>query len=95
MKKENLTEKQEKMIDLYVKALPLLRKELKVSQTLLGKKIGKSRQMISMIERGEAPMTWETFLSIALFFKVNLYRDKLTMTDLDKFLLIDSKDDDN
>ena len=86
----NLTPEQKQMIDIFVKALPNLRKELNISQTALGQKIGKSRQTISSIERGLAPLTWDTFLSIALFFKVNYNKDKKKLTDLEKFLIIDT-----
>jgi len=85
-----LTKEQQSMIDVFVIALPHLRKELGVSQTTLGKKIGLSRQMVSLIERGISPMSWSTFLSIALFFKVNYNSDKKNLNDLDRFLLVDS-----
>ena len=85
-----ITEEQQQMIDVFIKALPRLRKELGVSQTQLGEKIGISRQMVSLIERGVYPMSWSTFLSIALFFKVNYYRDKKQLNDLDRFLLVDT-----
>ena len=87
--KTKLSKEQQQMIDVFVKTLPSLRKEFGVSQTALGEKIGISRQMVSYIERGVYPMTWGTFLSIALFFKVNYYRNKEQLNDLDKFLLID------
>ena len=86
----NLTSEQKKMIELFVQALPTLRKELNVSQTELGLKVGKSRQTISSIERGLSPLTWDTFLSIALFFKVNYNKNKDELTDLDKFLIVDA-----
>ena len=84
-----LTVEQRKMIKTFSIALPRLRKDLGVSQALLGKKIGISRQMVSLIERGEAAMSWSTFLSIALFFKVNYGRDKKNLNDLDRFLMVD------
>ena len=85
-----ITEEQKKMIETFSIALPKLRKELGVSQTVLGKKIGMSRQMVSLIERGINPMSWSVFLSIALFFKVNYGKDKKNLNDLDHFLLVDS-----
>lgn len=42
-----------------------------VSQTVLATKVGMSRQMISLIERGKQPMTWTQFLAIVFFFKSN------------------------
>lgn len=86
-----LTDEQRRMIETFKIALPKMRKELGVSQTQLGEKIGHSRQMVSFIERGVKSMSWNTFLSIALFFKVNYNKkDKEQLTDLDKFLLVNS-----
>lgn len=67
----HLTEEQTEMMDLFVQALPFLRKEIGVTQTELGHKIGRSRQTISYIERGTYPLSWETFLSLIYFFRVN------------------------
>lgn len=66
-----LSKKQEKMIRTLTIALPTLRKELGVSQTVLAEKIGISRQMVSYIERQVKPMTWTQFLAIVFFFKSN------------------------
>lgn len=87
-----LTEEQRRMIDAFTIALPKLRKELGVSQSSLGERIGISRQMLSYIERGIYPMSWSTFLSLALFFKVNYAGNKKNLNDLDRFLLVDSSD---
>ena len=88
-----ITEEQQKMIEAFSIALPKLRKEIGVSQTLLGKKIGMSRQMVSLIERRVNPMSWGTFLSIALFFRVNYRKGKKNLNDLERFLLVeDSKE---
>ena len=91
MESTKLSIEQQQMIEAFVKALPRLRKELGISQTVLGDKIGVTRQMVSFIERGACPMTWSVFLSIALFFKVNYNREKENLTDLDRFLLIDTR----
>ena len=88
MENTRLTKEQQQMIDVFIKALPRLRKELGISQTILGEKIGLSRQMVSSIERGVCPMTWSIFLSIALFFKVNYSRERENLNDLDRFLLV-------
>ena len=85
-----LTKEQQDMIDIFVKALPQFRKELGISQTVLGRKIGLSRQMVSAIERSVYPMSWSVFLSNALFFKVNYNQDKKQLNDLDKFLMIET-----
>lgn len=66
-----MTEQRKEMIDTLTKALPYLRKELGVSQTVLADKVGISRQMLSLIEREKQPMTWTQFLAIAFFFKCN------------------------
>ena len=44
--------------------LPEIRKELGLSQDALAKLIGKTRQIISLIERNESELTWETCLAI-------------------------------
>lgn len=75
------------MIISFQKVLGQMRKELGVSQTEFGKKVGKSRQMISLLERGKVEMTWDTFVAFMYFFKVNW--DAITnerRTVLDDFL---------
>ena len=73
---DKLSEEQQKMIETLSKALPYLRKEIGVSQSELASKVGVSRQMISLIERGLQPMTWTLFLAIVFFFKCNNDFDK-------------------
>ncbi len=46
--------------------LPELRKAFNISQTQLGELVGKSRQQISKIERGIAPLSWDTCLAIIM-----------------------------
>ncbi len=70
-KSEGLDARQYEMVSILSQALPQLRRELGVSQTILAKKVGMSRQMISLIERQEQPMTWTQFLAIVFFFKSN------------------------
>lgn len=75
------------MIISFQKVLGQMRKELGVSQAEFGKKVGKSRQMISLLERGKVEMTWDTFVAFMYFFKVNW--DAITnerRTVLDDFL---------
>ena len=67
----DLSEQQKSMIETLEKAMPYLRKELGVYQTVLAQKVGMSRQMISLIECGKQPMTWTQFLAIVFFFKSN------------------------
>lgn len=65
-----LSSEQREMVNTLTLALPYLRKEFDVSQTELAHKVGLSRQMISLIERGKQQMTWTQFLAI-VFFKSN------------------------
>ena len=44
--------------------LPELRNELGLSQEAFAELIGKSRQAVSLFERGELNITWETCLGI-------------------------------
>ena len=76
MAEYKLSQEQHKMISVLSKALPHLRRDLGVSQTQLSEKVGISRQMISLIERGLQPMTWTQFLAIVFFFKCNNDFDK-------------------
>ena len=71
-----ISEEQKNMISTLSKALPFLRKEIGISQSLLAEKVGVSRQMISLIERQIQPMTWTLFLAIVFFFKCNNDFDK-------------------
>ena len=66
-----MTDEQKEMVKTLTLALPQLRKELDVSQTELAHKVGLSRQMISLIERGKQQMTWTQFLAIVFFFRSN------------------------
>lgn len=59
------------MVDSMVKDLPLIRKQLKLSQTDLGERLGKKRQTISAIERGVMPLKWDTFLAIMVLVQQN------------------------
>ncbi|MDR3310792.1 MAG: helix-turn-helix transcriptional regulator [Oscillospiraceae bacterium] len=95
MDEVKLTSEQLRIIGIFTDALPALRKELKISQTALGRKIGISRQMISAIERGQAPLTWTVMLSIVLFFKVNYNANKQKhLSELERYLLLDSENRD-
>ena len=51
-----------------VKELPAYRKKMHMSQAELGDAVGKSRQKISELERGVAPLGWDTYLAILLVF---------------------------
>ena len=67
-----LTDKeQEKYIDALTPLLPDLRAKAKIPQSELAKAIGVSRQTYSSIEGKRRKMTWNTFLSLSLFFDYN------------------------
>jgi DNA-binding XRE family transcriptional regulator len=51
--------------------LPSIRKQLKLSQTDLGERLGKKRQTISAIERGAVPLMWDTFLAVMVLIEQN------------------------
>lgn len=74
-------ERQQEMIHQLVKRLPQIRKEMKISQTEFGKRVGLSRQTISSIERGNVNLSWNNYLAIMLFIVTNrelcksFYRD--------------------
>ena len=51
--------------------LPVLRAKIGVSQDEVSKIIGISRQTYSALETGKREMSWNTFLSLILFFGCN------------------------
>ena len=59
------------MVENMVSDLPLIRKQLKLSQTEMGERLGKKRQTISAIERGVMPLKWDTFLAIMMLVEQN------------------------
>lgn len=65
--------------------LPELRNELGLSQEGFAELIGKSRQSVSLFERGELKLSWETCLAI---FAVTINRDKNVLANIygDAFL---------
>ena len=75
MKAENrwrMTEQEkEQLIDLLTPELPVLRKKAKISQDDLSNLLGVSRQTYGANERRSRRMTWNTYLSIILFYDKN------------------------
>lgn len=71
----------QKLIHKMVGELSQIRKEMKISQTEFGKKVGLSRQTISSIERGKAPLTWNNYLAIMMFLEANKERCKTVFND--------------
>lgn len=59
-----LSQEQKTLLEVFVADLPDYRKRIHISQAELAKAIGKSRQKISEIESGTAPLGWDTFLAI-------------------------------
>lgn len=59
-----LTQEQKTLLNLFVADLPEHRKKIRISQAELARLVGKSRQTISEIESGAAPLGWDTFLAI-------------------------------
>ena len=74
-------EKKQQLISEMIKRLPQIRKEMKISQTEFGEKIGLSRQTISGIERGKAPLTWNSYLAIMMFLEANKESCKTVFND--------------
>lgn len=59
------------ILDEFVEKMPEIRKRFRLSQTEFGEKVGLSRQSISSIERKTVPLTWDTFLAMALVVLIN------------------------
>lgn len=74
-------EKQQEMINQLVSRLPQIRKEMKISQTELGKKVGLSRQTISSVERGDVFLSWNNYLAIMMFLVANKDKSKTIFED--------------
>jgi len=60
------SEQQKELIESLVQELPVYRRKMHMSQQELGAAVGKSRQKISEMERGTAPLGWDTYLAILL-----------------------------
>lgn len=74
-------EKKQQLISEMIQRLPQIRKEMKISQTEFGKKVGLSRQTISGIERGTAPLIWNNYLAIMMFLEANKESCKTVFND--------------
>jgi DNA-binding XRE family transcriptional regulator len=58
-------------VDILVDELPSLRAKIGISQDRLAEYVGLSRQTLSAIETRKRPISWQTFLSIVLYFTLN------------------------
>ena len=65
------------MMSRMAKALPVMRKSLKMTQSELSSLSGVSRALISNVELGKQNMNWNTFVAVAAVFKANPDCDKL------------------
>ena len=80
-----ISEERQILIKELIKELPNFRKQLRISQSELAEKIGKSRQTISDIERNVAPMGWDTYLAIMKVFEENgLFKDYIEFNYQDR-----------
>lgn len=66
-------EEKEKLIDRLTAELPALRAAVKATQDEIANAIGVSRQTYNAIESNKRKMTWNTYLSLILFFDYNPY----------------------
>ncbi len=60
-----------KLMNVLTDELPVLRAKIGISQAELSNIIGVSRQTYSAIETKKRNMSWNTFLSLVLFFEHN------------------------
>lgn len=72
-----LSPQRQYIIDHFLRELPSLRKKAGLHQYELAKCIGKSRQKLSDIERGVAPLGWDTFLAILFVLQAYGLHDEL------------------
>lgn len=70
-KKFDLELDKESLIDILTDELPVLRAKLGISQDEISIIIGISRQTYSSIETKKRKMSWNTFLSLILYFGCN------------------------
>ena len=79
---ENIVNKSEKeeLIQTLTGALPVLRAAIGISQGEIAEYIGVSRQTYCAFEIGKRQMSWNTFLSLVLFFISNAETNNLLKT---------------
>ena len=85
-----------KFIDALTDELSVLRAKASISQDELAKLIGISRQTYGAIERKSRKMTWNTYLSLILFFDYNESTHEMirSVKAFPPVLVNDSSDDD-
>ena len=73
-----MTEEDKKLMAARMKdAMPVMRKTLKLTQNELSTLSGVSRTVISNVERGLQPLSWDSFLAITAVFQSNPICKKL------------------
>lgn len=79
---KNIVNKKDKeeLIKTLTVALPILRATIGISQGDIAKYIGVSRQTYCALEIGKRQMSWNTFLSLFLFFISNSETNNLLKT---------------
>lgn len=77
-------EEKDQLIQRLTKELPALRGAAKASQDEIANAIGVSRQTYNAIEMLKRKMTWNTYMSLILFFDYNP-RTHYTIRQLDVF----------
>lgn len=63
--------KKSELIEELKSVLPILRAAISISQGELAEYIGVSRQTYCALEQGKRDISWNTFLSLFLFFMTN------------------------
>ena len=68
---ENKKQEKSELIEILTNALPVLRASIGISQGEIAEYIGVSRQTYCALEQKKRLMSWNTFLSLFLFFISN------------------------
>lgn len=71
MNDKELSCKKSELIEELKSMLPILRAAISISQGELAEYIGVSRQTYCALEQGKRDISWNTFLSLFLFFTTN------------------------
>lgn len=88
----------ERVTNLMVENLPVLRETLKLSQADLAEMLDISRQQVTAIENNKRKMSWSLFLALVCIFSNNtdtavlLCVFNINSLELQDFLAVDTKD---
>ena len=73
-----MTEEDKKRMAAHMKeAMPVMRKSLNITQSELSVRSGVSRAVISNVERGIQPLSWDAFVAITAVFRSNPTSSKM------------------